>query len=249
LPVVLVVDENNDLYEYIRSTLRNKYHVIWAPNGGEALDIIGESIPTIIVSEIQLPDIDGISFCRQVRKNVKTSRIPIICLTAKTEVENQLKSIEAGVDVFLAKPFEIEVLEANIANLIGRMEKTEEFITRRLLLNAQHVEVDSKEDRLLKDVVEYIHKNMTNSLITARDISHAVGISHSNLYRKIKSITGQSLNEFVRFVRLQKAEQLLSTGKLSVSEVMFQVGFTNHSYFSKCFKKLYKLTPKEYTKR
>lgn len=116
-------------------------------------------------------------------------------------------------------------------------------------MNAQEVELDSRDDKLLKEVVEYIHANMTNSRITANDISYAVGISHSNLYRRIKSLTDQSLNEFVRFVRLQKAEQLLASKKLSVSEVMFQVGFTNHSYFSKCFKQLYSVTPKNYIKR
>lgn len=249
LPEVLVVDENKDLFEYIRSFLRNEYCTRWAPTGLKALDLINEHIPTIIVSEIQLPDINGITFCRKVRGNSKTGRVPLILLTAKTEVDSQLEAIEAGVDVFLAKPFEIEVLKANITNLIRRIEKTEEFINRRLLINAQQVEVDSRDDKLLKEVVEYIHENMTNSNITAREISYSVGVSHSNLYRKIKNITGQSLNEFVRYVRLQKAEKLLSTGKFSVSEVMFQVGFTNHSYFSKCFKKLYKLSPKEYTKR
>lgn len=248
-PVVLVVDESSDLYDYIRSSLESRYSVIWAPNGSEALKIIKERSPTIIVSEIQLPDMDGISLAQLVRKNIKISRIPIIFLTSKIEIESQVKAIEAGADLFLAKPFEIEVLEANIANLIGGREKTEQFINRRLLLNAQQVEVDSRDDKLLKEVVEYIHKNMTNSRISASDISYAVGISHSNLYRKIKGLTDQSLNEFIRFVRLQKAEQLLASGKLSVSEVMFQVGFTNHSYFSKCFKKLYSVTPKNYAKK
>jgi len=249
LPLVLLVDENNDLYDYIRTSLGNRYCVIWASGGREALDILSGNTPSIIVSEIQLPDMDGISFARQLRKKIKTSRVPIIFLSSKIEKDSQLTAIEAGVDLFLAKPFEVDVLEANIANLIGNREKTEQFINRRLLLNAQDVEVDSKEDKLLKELVEYIHKNMTNSRITATDISYALGVSHSNLYRKIKSLTDQSLNEFIRFIRLQKAEQLLASDKLSVSEVMFQVGFTNHSYFSKCFKKIYSVTPKNYTKK
>ncbi len=249
LPVILLVDENIDLYDYIRSSLMKNYFVMWASNGSDALDILKGSIPKIIISEIQLPDIDGISFVQRVRKNTKTNRIPIIFLSSKIEIESQVKAIEAGADLFLAKPFEIEVLEANIANLIGVREKTEQFINRRLLMNAQEVEIDSKDDKLLKEVVEYIHNNMTNSRITASDISYAVGISHSNLYRKIKGLTDQSLNEFIRFVRLQKAEQLLASGKLSVSEVMFQVGFTNHSYFSKCFKQVYSVTPKHYFKK
>ncbi len=249
LPVVLVVDENMDLYEYIRSSLMKSYCVLWAPSGNDALKMIKQSIPKIIVSEIQLHDIDGISFAQQVRKNSKTNRIPIIFLSSKIEIESQVKAIEAGADLFLAKPFEIEVLKANIDNLIGSREKTEQFINRKLLMNAQEVEVDSRDDKLLKEVVEYIHANMTNSRITASDISYALGISHSNLYRKIKALTDQSLNEFIRFIRLQRAEMLLASGKLSVSEVMFQVGFTNHSYFSKCFKQIYSVTPKNYIKK
>ncbi len=248
LPIILLVDAISDMYDYIRSSLQNRYNVVWASSGGDALDIISRKEPTIIISEIQLPDIDGISFCRQVRKNAKTSRIPIILLTSKIEIEHQLKAIDAGADVFLAKPFEIEILEANIANLIRNIVKTEEFINRRLMLTPQEVEVDSKDDKILKELIEYIHNNITNSRIVASDICHSIGISHSNLYRKIKSITGQSLNEFIRFVRLQKAKQLLSNGKFSVSEVMFQVGFTNHSYFSKCFRKLYNVSPKNFTK-
>jgi YesN/AraC family two-component response regulator len=187
--------------------------------------------------------------CKRIRKDVRTSRMPIIFLTALAEVEHQLEAIDAGADVFLSKPLDLEVLKANMANLINRVERTEEFINRRLLMNAQHVEVDSKDDKLLKEVVAYTHEHMTNPRISARDISYAVGVSHSNLYRRIKSITGQSLNEFVRFIRLQKAENLLSSGKLSVSEVMFQVGFTNHSYFSKCFKKEFGMNPREWVNK
>lgn len=249
LPIILVVDAISDMYNYINSTLNNKYNVVWASSGGGALNIISKKEPTVIISEIQLPDTDGISFCRQVRNNAKTSRIPIILLTSKIGIEHQLKGIEAGADVFLAKPFEIEILEANISNLIRNIVKTEELISRRLMLTQQEVEVDSKEDKLMKELIEYVHNNITNSRIAASDISHAIGISHSNLYRKIKSITGQSLNEFIRFVRLQKAKQLLSSGKYSVSEVMYQVGFTNHSYFSKCFRELYNVSPKKLTKK
>lgn len=246
LPLVLLVDESRDMFDYIKASLSASYSIIWASNGTDALDVLKDPVPTIIISEIQLPDFSGISLCKRIRKDMVTSRIPIIFLTALAEVEHQLEAIDAGADVFLSKPLDIEVLEANIANLINRVRRTEEFINRSLLMNAQHVEVDSKDDKLLKEVVAYTHDHITNPRISARDISYAVGVSHSNLYRRIKSITGRSLNEFVRFIRLQKAEKLLSSGKLSVSEVMFQVGFTNHSYFSKCFKKEFGMNPREW---
>jgi YesN/AraC family two-component response regulator len=244
-----VVDENNEFYEHIQLTFLDKYVVYWASSGEEALHFLLEFIPKIIVSELQLPGMNGISFCRQVRKKAKTNRIPFIFLTNNTDTENQLKAIQAGVDVFLTKPCDFNVLEANFANLIRKVEKTEEFISHRLILNAPFEKVASNEDKLLKEVVDYIHQNMTNSQLSAREISYALGLSHSNLYRRIKHITGLSLNEFVRNVRLQNSERLLTSGKLSVSEVMFEVGFSNHSYFSKCFKKLYNSTPKNYIKQ
>ena len=152
-------------------------------------------------------------------------------------------------DVFLTKPCDLNVLEANISNLRRRVERTEEFISRSLILNSPKRNTGSKDDKLLKEVVDYIHQNLTNSQLTAKEISYSLGISHSNLYRRIKHLTGLSLNEFVRHIRLQNAERLLAGGKLSVSEVMFEVGFTNHSYFSKCFKQQYKTTPKNYSRQ
>jgi signal transduction histidine kinase/ligand-binding sensor domain-containing protein/DNA-binding response OmpR family regulator len=249
LPSVLVIDENNEFFEHIQLTFINKYLFFWVSSGEEALDFLNNYIPGIIVSEIQLPGMNGISFCKQLRKKANTNRIPIIFLTSNADMENQVKAIQSGVDVFLTKPCDLKILEAHFTNMLRKTAKTEEFISRRLLMNAPPAKTDSNDDKLLKEVVDYIHKNMTDSQLTAKEISYALGISHSNLYRRIKHSTGLSLNEFVRNVRLQNAERLLASGKQSVSEVMFEVGFTNHSYFSKCFKKLYNTTPKKYSLR
>lgn len=249
LPAILIVDEDNELFEHLQLYFMDKYSIHWASSGEEAMRFLNKSIPNFIVSEIQLPGMNGIAFCRQVRKKANINRIPFIFLTTNASKEDQLKAIQAGVDVFITKPCDFNVLEANLANLMRRVEKTEEFISRRLILNAPMEKLGSKNDKFLKEVVDYIHKNMTNSQLTAKEISYSLGISHSNLYRRIKHMTGLSLNEFVRHVRLQNAERLLAGRELSVSEVMFEVGFTNHSYFSKCFKKQYNTTPKNYAKR
>lgn len=248
-PSILLVDEDNEYFEHIQLNFIDKYRIRWASSGEEAMRFLNEFEPNFIVSEMQLPGMDGITFCKQVRTKANINRIPFIFLTTKTDKEDQLKAIQAGVDVFLTKPCDFNVLEANLANLMRRIQKTEEFISRRLILNAPIEKLGSVDDKLLKEVVDYIHKNMTNSQLTAKEISYSLGISHSNLYRRIKHMTGLTLNEFVRHVRLQNAERLLAGGKLSVSEVMFEVGFTNHSYFSKCFKKQYNTTPKNYSKR
>ncbi len=249
LPKVLLVDHNEDIFLYIDSLLKTKFHFIWANTGKEASKLIQQQYFDIIISEIQLPDCDGIKFCKKVRQNQKSSRIPFVFLTIKTEIENQLSAIDAGVDIFLTKPFEIEILEANITNLLRRIDRTNEFINRQLLINTKEGHLDSKEDKILKEVVNYITKNITNTQISAEEISYSMGISHSSLYRKIKSTTGMSLNEFVRHIRLQKAEKLLKNSSFSVSEIIFQVGFTNHSYFAKCFKKQFGKTPKDYAKQ
>ena len=246
LPQVLLIDQNEDVYIYLVSSLQHKYYFSWANSGSMALDLVKTKNPDIIISEIQLPDINGIEFCREVRNNPQTARISVIFLTVKSETENQLKAIEAGVDIFLPKPLEIAVLDANLANLLRRSERTKEFINRRLLISSKEVRIDSKEDKILKEVVEYIHAHITETNISSHDISYAIGISHSSLYRKIKRMTGNSLNEFVRYIRLQKSEQLLSSGKYTVAEIMDQVGFTNHSYFAKCFRNQFGVTPREY---
>jgi AraC-like DNA-binding protein/anti-sigma regulatory factor (Ser/Thr protein kinase) len=246
LPSLLVVDENIEFFEQIQSSCPDKFITYWAPSAEKAMDLMKENIPAVILSEIQLPGMDGISFCKWVRGKAKTSRIPFIFLTTVADTEIQISAVHAGADVFLTKPCDLAILEAHFTNLIRRVEKTKEFISRRIILNAPMKDLGSKDDKLLKEMVDYIHKNITNSQLTADEISYALGISHSNLYRKTKQLTNLSLNEFVRQVRLQNAERLLSEGKLSVAEVMFEVGFSNHSYFSKCFKKLYNATPKNY---
>ncbi len=248
LPKILLVDQNEDIFLYIYSILNNKFNFIWANSGKEALNLIQQQYFDIIISEIQLPDIDGINFCKKVRQNQKTSRTPFVFLTIKTEIENQLSAIDAGIDILITKPFEIEILEANITNLLRRMDRTNAFINRQLLINTREGQLDSKEDKILKEVVSYINKNITNTQISAQEISYSIGISHSSLYRKIKRITGMSLNEFVRHIRLQKAERLLKKGSFSVSEIIYQVGFTNHSYFAKCFRKQFGKAPKDYAK-
>lgn len=249
LPVILLVDENRDQFEYIRQSMQSRYTVLWSPTVAGALNAIGKMPPSVIISEIWLPDKDGLTLCRKVRKNIKTEGIPFMILTSRADAHLRSEAAEAGVDAYLQKPLDLEVLEANISTHLGRVRRMEEHIRRRLLLNAREVEVDSSNDRLLKEVVGYIQQHMSNSRITAGEISHTVGISHSSLYRKIKEMTGQSLTEFIRFIRLQQAEQLLSGNKLPVSEVMYRVGFTNHSYFSKCFKQQYNITPGEYLKK
>ncbi len=249
LPVILLVDENRDQFEYMRQTMQSRYHVLWSPTVSGALNSINKLPPSVIISEVWLPDKDGLALCRKIRKNVKTESIPFMILTSRADANLRLDAAEAGVDAYLMKPLDLEVLEANISTHLGRVRRMEEHLQRKLLMNAPEVVPDSSGDRLLKEVVGYIRQHMTNSRITAEEISHAVGISHSSLYRKIKGMTGQSLSEFIRYIRLQQAEQLLSGSKLPVSEVMYRVGFTNHSYFSKCFRQLYNVTPGDYLKK
>ena len=246
LTQVLVVDDHFELYEYIHGDLNETYSVIWSSDAEQALEMLEDIIPDVIISEFQFPGMDGIAFCRKLRSKAKTKGIPFILLTTRTEAVSKEKARDAGVDIFLAKPADLAVLEANISNLVKKRKVTEDFISRRLMIHDTAGDPVSKKDVLLDKVVVYIHEHITNTHISADEISLAVGISHSSLYRKIKDLTGLSINEFIRYVRLQKAEKLLVEKGLSVSEVMFQVGFTNHSYFSKCFKMQYKHTPREY---
>jgi AraC-like DNA-binding protein len=158
----------------------------------------------------------------------------------------QVKGFKAGADAYLTKPFNVEVLAARIDSLLSRNQKTDEYIKRSLIIENQQVDVDSADEKLLKEAIEFINAHISDSEINIDKMCKEIGISHSSLYRKVKAQTGMSLNELIRHVKMKKAAQLIKTKKFTIAEIMDQTGFSSHSYFAKCFKKEYKVSPREY---
>ncbi|MCG8696636.1 MAG: DNA-binding response regulator [Bacteroidales bacterium] len=245
---VLVVEDNFELRKFIASSLENQYTLLEAENGKQALELAKEELPDIIVSDVMMPEMDGITMCFKLKTDVKTSHIPVILLTARKSRYYKVKGLETGADDYISKPFYEDELKIRIKNHL----KLRHDLRQKYLLDAslkpEEVVLSSPDEIFIKDLCEIIEKNMDQSELKAEDISRELAMSHSLVYKKLKAITGMSIVEFVRDFRLKKAESLLVQDKLSVSDVCYMVGFNNRNYFSAWFKKKYKASPRDYVK-
>lgn len=243
---VLVVEDNPDLRTYLRYSLEPVYTVLEAENGKQALKIASERMPDLIVSDIMMPEMDGITLCKELKNQFTTSHIPVIMLTAKENVESKIEGYQSGADDYIPKPFNPKLLAVRIQNLLENRNKLQESYKRKLAMEPSDTEEKSKDDLFLEKAVKIIEENLSNSEFSVDDFGDALFLSRMQLYRKLKSLTSLSANEFIRTVRLRKAAQLLKTGNYTISEVSYEVGFTDPKYFSKCFHKLYNMTPSSF---
>ncbi|MCP3928956.1 MAG: response regulator, partial [Bacteroidetes bacterium] len=246
LHTLLLVDDHADTLEYLQFSLKKYYSILVANNGQKGFKILGNHKIDLIISDIMMDEMDGIEFCTKVKQHPKYESIPVILLTARTMDTQKIEGFHAGADAYLTKPFSLDLLKTQIENLISKKDKINDFIKRKLIISNREVELESADEKLLKETIQYINKHITNTEINLKEMSRSIGVSYSSLFRKIKFHTGLKLNELVRIVRLKKAEELLKTGKMNIAEVMYETGFSSHSYFAKCFKKEYGVAPKKY---
>lgn len=246
LPCVLVVDDHVDTVEFIRLNLSQAYRVLVAMNGKEGLNLLSKQKVDLVLSDVMMPEMDGLSLCQQIKAKPQWSSIPVVLLTAMSDDSDQVKGLRAGADAYLTKPFSIHVLKARIDNLLQRNRNVDRYIKKQLIVENQEVTVDSHSERLLQETIQFIHKNITDTEINIDKMCKEIGLSHSNLYRKIKQQTGLSLNELIRQVKMKRAAQMIKAKNRTIAEVMYETGFTNHSYFAKCFKKEFGVSPREY---
>ena len=245
-PLIMLVEDDREISEFIALGFKHKYNIKIAKNGKEALNLVAQKAPDLVISDINMPEMDGIEFTKRFKNNPKTAHIPLILLTGQTQAEKQLEGLKSGADSYMEKPFEIDLLEVRIDNHLKRQELLSSFLKVKDIAKPREVQIATQDEKLLEKVVDSIEKFISDPDLNIEKVCDDTGFSHSMLYRKIKNLTGQTLNEFIRTVRVQRAEQLLRTKKFNVAEVMHETGFTNHSYFSKAFRKLYKVSPKEY---
>lgn len=246
---VLVVEDNEDLRKYLVDSLSPIFNVIFAANGKEGIEMALDNIPDIIVSDVMMPVADGIELCRVLKSDMRTSHIPIILLTARTASLYKLQGFETGADEYLTKPFRMDELKIRIKNLLNNRGLLRERFLREALLQPKEVLVSSPDEKFLFNLVETIENNIDQTELKVDLLIRELCMSHSVLYKKVKALTGQSLIEFVRDIRLKRAAQLLGQNKLSVKEICYQVGFTDRKYFSQVFKKKFGETPSEYAKQ
>jgi len=198
-----------------------------------------------------MPIMDGITLCKEIKSNMKTSHIPVILLTARTSLIFKVEGLETGADDYVTKPFNPKVLELKVRNIMRTHEVMRNLFRDNDLLTIEpkRVTLNSSDERFIQQALESIEKNMSNADYSVEDLGVDVGMSRMQLYRKLKALTGQSANEFIRTIRLKRAAQLLEQNQLTIAEVTYEVGFTDLQYFRECFKKLFSLTPSEYVQK
>jgi DNA-binding response OmpR family regulator len=249
-PIVLIIDDNSDIRSYAKIILQGKYSVIEAKDGDEGFKMAVRYIPDIIISDVMMPKMDGIELCRKLKSELSTSHIPVILLTACSLDEQRIVGFQSGADDYIAKPFNSDVLEVRIANLIESRKRLKELSGENLFSGNKLTNENTDIDRsFLLKIKELIDKNMADSELNVEDLGQHIGLSRTQLYRKLKSLTNYSPNELLRIMRLKKACHLLSTTETNVSEVTYDVGFTSPSYFAKCFKDYYNESPTDFLKR
>src|SRR5688500_4944534 len=249
-PLVLLVEDNTDMVDFVKLSLREKYNFLTAENGEDALNKVHHIMPDIIISDIMMPVMDGLELCRRIKKENKTSHIPIIVLTAKSLTTQKIEGIKVGADIYLTKPFEIELLEAHIDHLLERKIELAQYFRNELITQpVQNGGRENEDDKFLKKVMNTIEANISNPDFSVELLSDEMGMSSAHLYRKLKSLTHLSANEIIKKYRIKKASILLKNKEGNISEIMYEIGFSNLSYFSKCFRNEFGVTPKEYQRR
>lgn len=245
---VLVVDDDKDIREYVCRELSSDYHTIECSNGKEALDTIFRKTPDLVISDVVMPEMDGITLCQRIKQNININHVPVILLTARSKEEDNLEGLDIGADAYMVKPFNIEMLKKTVQNII----KNREMLRNNFTGNQQQkdkiskITMKSPDDKLLERIMKVINKNIANPELNVEMIATEVGISRVHLHRKLKELTNQSTRDLIRNIRLQQAAELLSNQKLTVSEVAAATGFSNITHFSTAFKEAYGMPPISY---
>ncbi|GJH39481.1 sensor histidine kinase [Capnocytophaga sp. HP1101] len=248
-PTVLVVEDNEDMCQFIRYILSDDYDLIEAENGEEGFEMAKKHLPDVVISDVMMPKTDGFDLCQLIKTNVATNHIPVILLTAYALDEQKQVGFESGADAYIAKPFNVKLLKTRVRKLIENRKKIRETFSNFLLNETKQETLGKVEQQFITDFTHYVENSIANPELNIDEIADALGLSRSNLYRKIKSLTDYSPNELIRTIRVKYAKQLLNTQAKSISEVAYEVGFSSPSYFAKCFKDFYNESPTEYLER
>lgn len=248
-PILLLVEDNEDFRFYLKDNLKQQYQIIEASNGKQGLKLTLSQLPDLIVSDVMMPEMNGIDFCRHIKDNKDTSHIPVILLTARSAEEQKLEGYEVGANDYITKPFNFEILQSRIKNLLYQRSLAHKDFRKQIEVKASEMKITSLDEKLIQSAIKLVEEHLSEAEFSVEDMSHELGMSRVHLYKKLMALTGKSPIEFIRVIRLQRAAQLLEKSQLTVSEVAYQVGFNNPKYFTKYFKDEYNVLPSNYAKR
>ena len=252
---LLLVEDNLELRFFLRSVFVSQFDVIEAADGVEGLEKAKKFVPDMIVSDIMMPEKDGLAMIKEIRENLSTSHIPVILLTAKRDMESKLQGVEQGADDYITKPFSATYLKAKVDNILARRSKLQHLYRANLMNESLVVDDEttppqtemSVHDRKFMDkLMELMEKNMDNGDLIVDDLVKELAVSRSVFFKKLKSLTGLAPVEFIKEIRVKRAAHLIETGNYSMTQIAYMVGINDPRYFSKCFKQHYGMTPTEY---
>ena len=248
-PLILLVEDHEEFRNYLADCLLGEYQVVTAANGKEGLQKVMACLPDLVITDMMMPQMDGVALCQEVKKDIRTSHIPVIMLTARSSEEKHLEGLDSGCNLYLTKPFNLDILCSSIRNLLEERERLQAFYRKRISVQTSDQEIVSLDDRLIKKAIELVEANLEDAEFSVEQMSRELGMSRVHLYKKLSSLTGKSPVEFIRLIRIQRAAQLLGTSQLTVSEIAYKVGYNNAKYFSKHFKLEYGVLPSVYASK
>jgi CheY-like chemotaxis protein len=247
LPLLLIVEDNVELRDFIVASLREKWQVLEAPNGELAWEIIQHKLPDIVISDVMMPGMNGYDLCRLTKGDLRTAHVNFIMLTAKAAQESKEKGLGAGADDYLTKPFHVRELELRIHNQLVQQQRIREHLETELLRKTPGTNPPKVDDLFITKLHGFLDAHIDDPQLDIDLLSEFLSMSRSTPNRKLKAVLNVSPNEYIKQYRLQRASVLLSSG-LAVADVAFKVGFESPSYFTQCFREAYELTPSEFQK-
>jgi len=246
---ILIIDDNKQIRDYIAQLFKNKFQLMEADNGDTGLAMVKQYLPDMVISDVVMPGLNGVELCQQIKQDPALYHIPVVLLTANTSSATKLKGIECGADDYIGKPFEKELLIARIEGLLKNRNELQKYFYNEITLKSDNLKISAEYKQFLDRCIAVVEAHMTDPNFGIQMLADETGMSRSNLYIRIKSISGQSANSFIRFIRLRKAAEIFITTELTVQETSYRVGIKDPRYFREQFHKVFAMNPSDYIKK
>ncbi len=247
-PILLIVEDDPDIRDLVFQSFSNSFQILEAENGKIGIEKAMKFVPDIIISDVMMPETNGLELCQQLKLDERTCHIPIVLLTAKADEEDQFKGLETGADDYVKKPFRLKLLQTRVQNLVTSRKLLRDRYSQEVILKPKDIAITNLDERFLQRIQAVLDKKMTEPSLSVEEFSVLIGMSRMQLHRKLKSLLGLSATEFIRNERLKSAAELLKTTNISIAEAAYSTGFNEVTYFSKCFKKTYGVSPSTFRK-